>query len=268
MKIFSRIRYYAASIITLLTRFERPFQILKIFLHWPASLPAEIQLKPGSYRFSVRAAMDIWVIKETCIDADYLPLKDFRPDWTVVDIGAGLGDFTILAAKNCPAGQVFAYEPLEDSFNLLQHNLSLNQITNVSPFRQATAAENGLMFPVADMTESVSTRLEKAEVIEGEMSAYIPVITLGEILERLPNQRCHLMKIDCEGCEFDLLLNSPPELLARIERLTIETHDGYSSYSTAHLAAYLQHHGFTIRQESNPVHDYLGFLYAERPPSS
>jgi hypothetical protein len=131
MKLFSRIRYYAASIFTLLTRFERPFQILKIFLHWPGSLPAEIQLKHSRLRFSVREAMDIWVIKETCLDADYLPVSDLRPDWTVVDIGAGLGDFTIFAAKNCLNGQIFAYEPLKDSFDLLKHNLTLNQVTNV-----------------------------------------------------------------------------------------------------------------------------------------
>jgi hypothetical protein len=72
------------------------------------------------------------------------------------------------------------------------------------------------------------------------------------------------MKIDCEGCEFDLLLNSPPELLARIDRLTIETHDGYTGQTAEQLAAYLRQQGFTVRQESNPVHDYLGFIFAER----
>jgi FkbM family methyltransferase len=264
MKLFSRIRYYAASIITLLTRFERPFQILKIFLHWPGSLPAEIQLKHSRLRFSVREAMDIWVIKETCLDADYLPVSDLRPDWTVVDIGAGLGDFTLFAAVHCPDGQVFAYEPLKDSFDLLEHNLTLNQVTNVHPFQQATASYNGLMVPIADETESVSTRLAKAEATGEEQVIYIPVITLTEILERLPNGHCHLMKIDCEGCEFDLLLNSPPELLTRIERLTIETHDGYTDNTAEKLALYLRQQGFTVRQKSNPVHNYLGFLYAER----
>jgi FkbM family methyltransferase len=264
MKLFSRIRYYAASIMTLLTRFERPFQILKIFLHWPDSLPTEIQLKHSRLRFSVREAMDVWVIKETCIDADYLAGKDFCPDWTVVDIGAGLGDFTILAAKNCPDGQIFAYEPLKDSFDLLENNLTLNQVTNVYPFQQATASHRGLMVPIEGKTESVSTRLTQAEAIAEDETLFIPVITLAEILERLPNGHCHLMKIDCEGCEFDLLLNSPPELLARIDRLTIETHNGYTSYSTEQLAAHLQRHGFTVKRESNPVHGYLGFLYAER----
>jgi hypothetical protein len=120
------------------------------------------------------------------------------------------------------------------------------------------------MVPIAGKTESVSTRLTKAEATGDEKSNYIPVITLAEILRRLPNGHCHLMKIDCEGCEFDLLLNSPPELLTRIERLTIETHDGYTDDTAEKLALYLRQQGFTVRQKSNPVHNYLGFLYAER----
>ncbi|MFZ0548812.1 MAG: FkbM family methyltransferase [Candidatus Promineifilaceae bacterium] len=264
MKVLSRTGYYAASILTLLTRFERPFQILGIFLGRPGSLPTEIQLKQGGYRFSVREAMDVWVIKETCVDADYLPVTAFRPDWTVVDIGAGLGDFTVLAAAHCPVGRVFAYEPLAASFDLLQHNLALNGITNAAAFQQATASTAGTMSAVLEGVEAVSTRFT-AESGEGTVKeAAIPVITLAEMLDRLPNGRCDLMKIDCEGCEFDLLLDSPPGLLSRIDRLTIETHDGYNDCSTNHLAAYLRQQGFSVRERANPVHDYLGFIYAER----
>ena len=264
MKLFSRIRYYAASVITLLTRFERPFQILAIFLDRPGSLPAEIQVKQGGYRFAVREAMDVWVIKETCVDADYLPGRDFRPDWTVVDIGAGLGDFTVLAAVHCPQGRVFAYEPLASSFELLCHNLSLNGITNVDAFQQGTAAVAGMMSAVPDGVEAVSTRFTAGEGAGNGKGAAVPVVTLAEILDKVPKGQCHLMKIDCEGCEFDLLFNSPPELLARIERLTIETHDGYAGYSTGRLATYLRQQGFTVRQAANPVHSYLEFIYAER----
>lgn len=264
MRLFSRIRYYAVSIITLLTRFERPFQILGIFLGRSGSLPAEIQVKQGGYRFMVREAMDVWVIKETCVDADYLPGADFRPDWTVIDIGAGLGDFTVYAAVHCPQGRVFAYEPLAASFELLQHNLALNGITNVAAFQQATAATAGTMSAVSEAVEAVSTRFTVGSGPASHTGTAIPVITLAEILDKVPNRQCHLMKIDCEGCEFDLLLNSPSELLACIERLTIETHDGYASYSARQLADYLREQGFIVRLEANPVHRYLGFLYAER----
>lgn len=264
MKLFSKLRYYAASIITLLTRFERPFQIIKIFLGAPGSLPAEIKLKDNHLRFSVREAMDVWVIKETCVDGDYLPSQAYQPDWQVVDIGAGLGDFTILAALNCPDGRVLAFEPLESSFRLLQHNLSLNGFNNVAVYQQATAAVEGTMKPESTEKEAVSIRFVSERAAAENLGKEIPIITLAEILERLPDGHCHLMKIDCEGCEFDLLLNSPPELLNQIDRLTIETHDGYSDYTAKQLAAYLIAQGFKVKQRPNPVHGYLGFIYAER----
>lgn len=264
MKFFSRFRYYAASIITLLTRFERPFQILSIFLGRLGRLPTEVQLKENGLRFSVREAMDVWVIKETCVDTDYLPIDKFQSDWNVVDIGAGLGDFTILAAVHCPEGRVFAYEPLESSFHLLQYNLSLNGLTNVEACQQATASVGGLMTAEPGQAEAVSTRFVNEISVPGDHQNAIPIITLAEILERLPNGHCDLMKIDCEGCEFDLLLNSPSELLTRIDRLTIETHDGYAGDTAAQLAAYLRQQGFIVQQTANPVHGYLGLLFAER----
>jgi FkbM family methyltransferase len=260
----SPLRYYITSIITLLTRFERPFQIISIFLKRPGSLPAEIRLKHSRLRFSVREPMDVWVIKETCVDADYLPPAEFQPGWTVVDIGAGLGDFTIFAAVNCPNGRIFAYEPLTSSYKLLEHNLALNGLTNVTAYQQATAASPGLMAAQSNQTEAVSTRFVSDKVDDVDQETAVPTITLAELLDRLPGGYCHLMKIDCEGCEFDLLLNSPPELLTRIERLAIETHDGYGSASAAHLAAYLRQNGFTVSQKPNPVHAYLGFIFAEQ----
>lgn len=267
MKFFSRLRYYTTSIITLLTRFEQPLRILAVFLGWPGSLPTEVQVKKGGHRFIVREAMDVWVIKETCVDADYLPAQNFRPEWSVVDIGAGLGDFTVFAAANCPQGQVFAYEPLASSFELLQENLKLNRLTNVQAFQQATGSETGTMTAASETTQAVSTRFISGTAETGRPETGVPIVTLAEILDRLPNGRCHLMKIDCEGCEFDLLLNSPPALLARVERLTIETHDGYADKSTSQLAAYLQQQGYQVRRTSNPVHSYLGFIYAERVES-
>ena len=265
MKQISRLWYYATSIVTLLTRFERPFQILAIFLGRPGSVPAEIQVKKGGYRFKIREAMDAWVIKETCVDHDYLSPADFQPHWTVVDIGAGLGDFTVFAAKQCPDGVVFAYEPLEESFQLLQHNLALNQITHVKIFQQATASSSGSMTAAHEPGKAVSTRFVAETAGIGAKEGLIPVISLAEILNRLPDGRCHLLKVDCEGCEFDLLMNSPPELLAQVERLSVETHDGYTGRSAVQLADYLKQQGFTVQLRANPVHAYLSFLYAERP---
>lgn len=61
-----------------------------------------MKLRNGQ-QVKVRSLMDIWIVKETCLDKDYevngVPIAD---GWQVVDIGAGLGDFVLSAANERP----------------------------------------------------------------------------------------------------------------------------------------------------------------------
>jgi FkbM family methyltransferase len=204
--------------------------------------------------------MDVWVIKETCIDGDYLRDTALEPGWQVVDIGAGLGDFSVYAAAGCPEGVIHAYEPLAASFALLEHNLALNQATNVRPFRQATSGAAGRA-QVAEGTAgpAVSTAFEATAGKRG-----VETVSLAQVLERLPGSHCDLLKVDCEGCEYDLLLGSSPETLAKVQRISAETHEQAGGRSAAALATFLAQNGFQVTRRPNPVHDNLGFLYAER----
>ena len=255
----SKYAYYARSIITLLTRFERPGQILGIFLGRAGALPAEVRLRREGWRFRVREAMDVWVIKETCVDGDYVRETALGADWRVVDIGAGLGDFAVYAAAHCPAGEVHAYEPLADSFDLLEHNLALNSVSNVSAFRQAVGPAGWVRPSGRESVPAVSTAFAAANQEDG-----VEALTLAQVLDRLPGGRCDFLKIDCEGCEYELLLGSAPETLARVQRISAETHELGEGRTADDLAAFLSANGFCVGRRPNPVHDHLGFLYAER----
>jgi FkbM family methyltransferase len=255
----SKYRYYLGSILTLVGGFKKPWQVVGLFLGLTRALPAEVVLRRSGWRFSVRSAMDVWIIKETCIDNDYMSGSDFNPAWTVVDIGAGLGDFTVLAAKACPEGLVHAYEPLSQSYRLLVHNLAINHIDWVICFEEVAGRAGQRLRPADHAKEAVSTSF-----VERGGASSVPAVDLSEILDRLPDSECDLMKIDCEGCEFELLLNAGRDQLSRIRRITIEAHDGYFGHSTTELISHLEKNGFLVRREPNPVHSYLSILYAER----
>ena len=186
-------------------------------------------------------------------------VAELEPDWRVIDIGAGLGDFTVFAAKHCPKGVVHAYEPLAESLNLLRRNLELNSIENVQFYNLAVAAEAGLLVQEDAEREAVSRRFIAGEPGKGAVTA----VSLDRVLDKLPDGVCDFMKMDCEGCEFDLLLNSSPQTLSRIKRISMEYHDEATSITGAELAIRLQSLGFAVRIKENPVHPYLGFLYAE-----
>ena len=75
---------------------------------------------------------------------------------------------------------------------------------------------------------------------------------------------CDFLKVDCEGCEYDVLLNSDPDVLSRVKRISAETHSNDKAHTAEELAAFLESNGFVVNCRENPVHEYLGFLYAER----
>ncbi|RQW02921.1 FkbM family methyltransferase, partial [candidate division KSB1 bacterium] len=87
--------YYLSSLLTLLRQTRNGYVCFGLLLH---KKPVVIKLKNGC-QFKVRSLMDVWIVKETCLDRDYesnaTPIQD---GWTIIDIGAGLGDFAISVA--------------------------------------------------------------------------------------------------------------------------------------------------------------------------
>ena len=63
-----------------------------------------------------------------------------KSNHTVLDIGAHIGYFTIIMAKQ--AKQVYAFEPEPRNFHTLQKNINLNELSNVKLYNRAVAEHN------------------------------------------------------------------------------------------------------------------------------
>ncbi len=266
--------YYLSSIYSLLTQFENPLLILRIFLKLGGVGLKQVHLRKSGLEFTVRGAMDIWCLKETHIDRFYEVYgAELQDGWTVVDIGAGLGDFSIRAAHQFPASQVFAYEPFAESYKLLERNLAANQVGNVQIFQQAVGQTGALLLDLSGgeplqitsrQTELAGSTNGAAPGENGARTQQVTSLALNEVFVQNGIQRCDLLKMDCEGAEYDILLNAKPEALERVQRLVMEYHDGFTSFSHKDLVALLTSHGFSVSLTPNPVHPNLGYLYACR----
>ena len=96
---FQKYPYYLGSIWKLLTSIKPAGKILRAFLRPAAARSMTIQLRENGLQFKVRGVMDIWSVKETYLDRFYEKFgAKIQPGWTVVDIGGGIGDFSIFAA--------------------------------------------------------------------------------------------------------------------------------------------------------------------------
>jgi FkbM family methyltransferase len=155
-------------------------------------------------------------------DIYFSGVPEYKPagDQVIIDVGAHIGTFSLLAASKVPQGKVFAIEACEDSFNYLRINAALNKSANISPHHLAMTDRKGtcrLYYNVGNWGHSVVKALSQhSETAEG--------CTLADFLERNDIRECHFMKLNCEGAEFPILLNSPSDVLQRLHMILVLYH--------------------------------------------
>ncbi len=219
--LFSRWFYYLVSVPTLLKGIANWPLAIRMFLGLPVQQPVVIELKNGS-RFKVRTAIDVWIIKETCLDRDYernsVPIED---GWVVIDIGAGLGDFAITVAREHPNSVVYAYEPFPESFALLQENIRLNRVSNVRAFPYAVGERSEPMCLETTTGIAVQHSTARTSTISHPDTVQVPGLSLADVLEKERIPQCDFLKVDCEGAEYDIFLHTGAETLRKIKHISL-----------------------------------------------
>ena len=253
------LRYYARSLLTLASRVESPLAVA-----WTLAVRRRtcIVRFRGGPALACRDLMDLWVTKETCLDRDYeVHGTPIGSDWRVIDIGAGIGDFTILAARAASSGFVVACEPSPAAIPLLHANLRRNGVRNVAVMAVAIVAQARAVDLVRDRYHATASTVAGNE---GQHRFRIATATLSSALDSLPGGRCDLLKSDCEGAEFDFILHADDTTLRRIDRIVLEYHDGHDRHRSA-LVSRLHRAGFDeLSTWPSPVHANTGLMYAQR----
>ncbi len=268
MKTQNMLVYYTFSIFELLFNIKNWPALIPIFLRRPPKDNRILKLRTPPVKLGVRGAMDAWSVKETFIDAFYtrvgVPIED---DWIVIDIGAGIGDFSIYAAYGRPNTWVYAFEPFPDSYTFLKKNLALNDIVNVEAFQEAVWSKAGeLVLDVSgEEPLQVASREEEERAIEDTNNTVeVPAVALSTVLKRHGLERVDLLKLDCEGAEYEILMAAPSGVLKRIHRIVMEYHNMDENYQRETLGSFLEEAGYFVTWQENYVHDDIGYLYAVR----
>lgn len=147
---------------------------------------------------------------------------------TVVDLGANIGYFTILAAKLVGRnGKVFAFEPGPKNFEYLSKNIELNNYQNVKVEQKAVSDRNGKTKLFLCPYDSGHHTINQSNGIEayrlgrpGKVSSIdIETVALDNYLKE-KTEKVNVMKIDIEGAEA-LAFSGMKEILARNKDIRI-----------------------------------------------
>jgi FkbM family methyltransferase len=120
---------------------------------------------------------------------------------TVVDIGAHIGYYTLLASKLVGvSGKVYAFDPNPTNFNLLLRNIKLNHISNVEAVNKAVSNTNGSRKLFIDRKYSGSHTLavNNLETDDKAESIIVETVALDSYFD---DTKIDFIKIDAQGAE-------------------------------------------------------------------
>jgi FkbM family methyltransferase len=122
---------------------------------------------------------------------------------TVVEVGANIGSHSVPLARACFPGSLYLFEPQQRVFQILCANLALNDVKNAYAYPEACAETEGfVVLPTVDYSAAgnfggVSVSL-KGDGVRGMSARATP-------LDSLDLAACHLIKIDVEGFEAQVV---------------------------------------------------------------
>ena len=180
----------------------------------------------------------------------------------VIDVGANIGDTAIYFLLNF-AKRVIAIEPYPANCEIIQKNLAINSIDDGKAIiLNCAIGPRNLLNISSDVINSGAQ-----ESVPSHKGTVIDVIPLSEVISKY-NLENAVLKMDCEGCEYDAILNESCKTLRFFVQMQIEYH-----YGDSLIKEKLETCGFTVK--STPprfvpninVDHYMtlrGYIYASR----
>nr|AIF20296.1 FkbM family methyltransferase [uncultured marine thaumarchaeote KM3_89_C12] len=213
----------------------------------------DLRIKIRVRSTDLMALTNVWMINE-------YDIEDFKinTNETVIDIGAHIGLFSLLVSQLCKTGKILSFEPVHENFDLLISNLKLNHVKNVLPFNMAVSKNSGRLDLFLNNDQSAHSIFSKSSE-----SISVESTSLQKIFEENKISSCKLLKLDCEGAEYEIIDSLPSKYLDKIQNMVIEYHLADTKPELVKsLILKIKNAGFKIK--TRPHHNDMGFLIARK----
>lgn len=177
-----------------------------------------------------------------------------KPGMVVVDVGANIGEISIVAARRVgDGGYVLAFEPMTVLAHVLEKNLSSNKLSSARVVQMGLSDTIG-EFPIY----SSCGQGDEGDIHEGLGSLYgdpardklvqvISVTTLDSYISGNPVRRLDVIKIDIEGAELPCLRGAMETLRKFKPLLIIEVQElsaSIAGYESRDILRFLEPLGY------------------------
>lgn len=206
------------------------------------------------------------VIREMFVENVYQVFPgDLEDTGVVIDIGGNIGAFSVFAVAN-GAKTVHAFEPDTLNYGVLQANIAANGLGDViHPHRLGVSREGGTFELRQGQGASFLTG---AKTIVGEAARQLPhagtemveTISLERAFGLVGSPYCDVLKIDCEGSEYDIIEGATPDVLNKARYIVMEFHGAEVAVFGAMIAKLSLTHNLHIIGR----HNVGGQIYGRR----
>jgi len=153
----------------------------------------------------------------------------------ILDIGGHYGMFDIFCNQYNPK-QIITVEANPNNFIKLLKNTK--DIRNLKAINAAVTTNTGEFITVSD--DGCQSQINKG-------SLNVSTVSLVDVVNWFPDNEDILLKMDIEGAEYPLFLNSPSFIFRRFKKIYIELHEeniAGKGNTIKMLNNYIQHLGF------------------------
>lgn len=228
---------------TLAYEAKRVVQTPVAFSNWPSLLSGLVREKagrgPDTLSFRSRSGISI---SAPNIPGARLPAYEqfaedgYRLEWFlkglqgrpihVLDVGAHVGTFACHLAQVHPTCTITCFEPSAGTAKFLRANIDANRFSDrISVVEAAVTGESGFATFDDHGGASVHSGLVHGDdAVASHSAVQIPTMGFDDVIAGAPAP-VELIKLDCEGGEYQMAYRSSPESWASVQRVVLEYHD-------------------------------------------
>lgn len=181
------------------------------------------------------------------------PFLQINENDTVFDIGGNNGFFTVYAGIKAKNGKVFVFEPVKELYEKIKTNVELNKLINVNVENIAISNKNTVeKFFISKEHNGCHSMYKRSE---NDEQIKVKNLKLEDYCLKKKIDHIDFLKLDCEGAEYDIVLNLTSEFVSKIKRISLEYHDDIIKHRHEEIVEFLKENNFLVDCRG-------GYLYA------